>query len=192
MLSDLSSVCWRKRLLSSSLRILPFSLTVDFATIWTRLRVTHHPLFYGQVIESLIYCHYKLLQSKWLDEVSYFLIITILFYFHFFRFKGTTGRGRGRKCTTVSPTGKLKSNLSPMLTPKEAVPCKPKGAFQGKLSHTSPVPNQEMATEKKITVYFSPTAKVEEVSDLVNETETEESASTKIVALQKVFGRTKG
>jgi len=79
-----------------------------------------------------------------------------------------------------------------MLTPKEAVPCKPKGAFQGKLSHTSPVPNQETVTEKKITVYFSPTAKVDEVSGFVNETETEESAATKSVALQKVFGRTKG
>jgi hypothetical protein len=92
MLSDSSSVCWRKRLLSTSLRILPFSLTVDFAPIWTRLRVTHLLLFYGQVIESLIYCHHKISKSKWLDEVSYFLIIAILFLLSFNLFQRHNGQ----------------------------------------------------------------------------------------------------
>ena len=64
-------------------------------------------------------------------------------------------------------------------TPKEAVAPKTDGgasqpaSFQGKLSHTSPV----QTASKKITVYFSSTTIKEE---------------DKVMALHKVFGRSKG
>ena len=77
-----------------------------------------------------------------------------------------------------------------MATPKETVASKPRGNFRGKLSHTSPIPNS--VSEKKITVFFS-SVKSEDVPEVDNEIEIiEDEATSKTLALHKVFGRQKG
>ena len=115
---------------------------------------------------------------------------------------GTVSR-RGRKCTSipaVSPAGKSMNSMlqepSPVITttPVQApILRRCRGAFQGRLSHTSPIlSSPTISNEMKITVFFA-TVKSEDVPDADNEIEIiEEVPGAKVGALHKVFGKSKG